>query len=57
MSEADTKEFERLMEGYHGLINSGHLTRASGVTSTIAAMPCFDENRASALYPRDPYPI
>jgi hypothetical protein len=24
MSEADTKEFERLMEGYHDLIDSGH---------------------------------
>ena len=23
-SEADTKEFERLMEGYHDLIDSGH---------------------------------
>ena len=22
--EADTKEFERLMEGYHDLIDSGH---------------------------------
>jgi hypothetical protein len=24
MSEADTKEFERIMEGYHDLIESGH---------------------------------
>ena len=24
MSEADRKEFERLMEGYHDLIDSGH---------------------------------
>ena len=24
MREADTKEFERLMEGYHLLIDSGH---------------------------------
>jgi hypothetical protein len=24
MSEADTKEFERLMEGYHDLVESGH---------------------------------
>ena len=24
MSEADTKEFERLMQGYHDLIDSGH---------------------------------
>lgn len=24
MSEADTKEFERLMEGYHDLIDNGH---------------------------------
>ena len=24
MSEADAKEFERLMEGYHDLIDSGH---------------------------------
>ena len=24
MSETDTKEFERLMEGYHDLIDSGH---------------------------------
>ena len=24
MKEADTKEFERLMEGYHDLIDSGH---------------------------------
>jgi len=24
MNEADTKEFERLMEGYHDLIDSGH---------------------------------
>ena len=24
MSEADTKEMERLMEGYHDLIDSGH---------------------------------
>jgi hypothetical protein len=24
MSEADTKEFERLMEGYHDLIDTGH---------------------------------
>src|SRR4029078_7988674 len=45
MKEADTKEFERLMEGYHDLIDSGHRE----IYRLEAATKCATPTHASPL--------